>query len=494
MERNTEAIKQCLFTVNGGHAYAILDGASIPDLLGRLCGDTPPPQHECLFLGTLEPEMMAVAPYLVRLEPEARFTDWLIDSGWGRHWGIFARSQLDFRSIRYHFRALTGIYDEAGQCYRCFRYYDPRVLRSILPACQEPQLAEMFGPVEAYLLEGDTADEVLRFTQESGQLEAASCHGASGDPGAVEPSWLRVSEPLAARAGAGHGLANIQLGRGRSAEAVAFGDRAIVLNPRYASSPKVLARAHINLGEFDRAAQVYRDWLADEPDNPIALHQLAACTGEGVPERAADDYVEMTFDAFASSFDARLAQLNYRGPEQVAEAVGWYCAPPARQLNVLDAGCGTGLCGLLLAPYARRLVGVDLSEEMLARAAPRQVYDELVKSELSAYLERAAAAFDVVVSADALCYFGALEAVMQAAHGALGTGGLLVFTLEEANEATLAGYRIHPHGRYSHTESYVAGVLAGAGFGGTVIRHVILRTEGGHPVASLLVIARKLDG
>ena len=41
----------------------------------------------------------------------------------------------------------------------------------------------------------------------------------------------------------------------------------------------------------------------------------------------------------------------------------------SRSLDVLDAGCGTGLCGPLVAPYARRLVGVDLSEAMLARPA-----------------------------------------------------------------------------------------------------------------------------
>ena len=491
MERYTEAFKQCLFTVNGTYVYAILDGASIPDLLDRLYGDTPPAQHECLFLGTLEPDMIAVAPYLVRLDPQAPFTDWLIDSGWGRHWGIYARSRLDFQSIRYHFRSLTAIYDEAGQRYRCFRYYDPRVLRSILPSCQEPQLAEMFGPVEAYLLEGDTVDEVLRFTQEAGRLATSTICAAPGDPGT---SWLPVTEWRSDQAGAGQTMEHIRLGKGCSAEAVVFGDRAIVLNPYYASSPKMLARAHINLGEFDRAAQVYREWLADEPDNPIALHQLAACTGEGVPERAADDYLEMTFDAFASSFDARLEQLSYRGPEQIAEAVGWNCPPPARQLNILDAGCGTGLCGPHLAPYARHLVGVDLSEKMLARATPRRVYDELVKAELTAYLGAASASFDVVVSADALCYFGALEEVMRATHGALANGGLLVFTLEEANEATPEGYRIHPHGRYSHAESYVMGVLAGAGFGGTVIRHATLRTEGGDPVASLLVATRKLDG
>ena len=58
---------------------------------------------------------------------------------------------------------------------------------------------------------------------------------------------------------------------------------------------------------------------------------------------------------------------------------------PAKALDVLDAGCGTGLCGPLLAPYARRLVGVDLSaRHARRRRSEKGVYDELVKGELTA--------------------------------------------------------------------------------------------------------------
>ena len=110
---------------------------------------------------------------------------------------------------------------------------------------------------------------------------------------------------------------------------------------------------------------------------------------------------------------------------------------------MLDAGCGTGLCGPLLAPYARRLVGVDLSEGMLALAKEKNVYDALMKSELTDYLRDHAAAFDVIVSADTLVYFGDLEDVLAAAAGALRPNGLFIFTLEHAVGAR-GGCRLAP--------------------------------------------------
>ena len=102
------------------------------------------------------------------------------------------------------------------------------------------------------------------------------------------------------------------------------------------------------------------------------------------------------------------------------------------RLDVLDAGCGTGLCGVLVAPFARRLVGVDLSEGMLAHAKEKNVYHALMKAELTEYLRDNSEAFDLIVSADTLVYFGDLEGVIAACAGALRPNGLLVFTLEHA--------------------------------------------------------------
>ena len=165
---------------------------------------------------------------------------------------------------------------------------------------------------------------------------------------------------------------------------------------------------------------------------------------------------------------------------------------PEGRLDILDAGCGTGLCGEHVKPFARRLVGVDLSLEMLKRAGVRKLYDDLILGELTAFVGAAPAAWDLVVSADTLVYFGDLAPVMAAALRGLRPGGHLVFTVERASEAEAPqGFRINPHGRYSHTEAYVRRVLSASRLEPRRLTHVHLRLELKKPVEGLLVVAAR---
>jgi predicted TPR repeat methyltransferase len=284
-------------------------------------------------------------------------------------------------------------------------------------------------------------------------------------------------------------LGRLLSSQGRAAEAIECHARAMELEPSNAESRRLLGLALAACGRIARAAEVFRVWLQEEPGNPLARHYLAACTGEDIPERASDPYVEKTFDGFADSFDEKLASLDYRAPALAGEAVARAIGEPRGDLAVLDAGCGTGLCGPMLRPYAARLTGVDLSGAMLAKAEARGGYDALEKAELTAYLLERPEAFDLAVCADTLCYFGALDAVSAGFAGALRPGGHLVFTVEK--ETGDAPFRLHPHGRYTHHPDHVRAALAAAGLDEPRIEEQVLRQEMGEPVAGLLVTARK---
>lgn len=266
---------------------------------------------------------------------------------------------------------------------------------------------------------------------------------------------------------------------------------AITLAPDYASAWQGLARTCLQANRHDEAADVFVNWLSKDPGNPVILFLQAACLGHGAPDRAPNHYVEQVFDDLADSFDTHLmGHLDYRAPTLLLEALAAALPTPTATFDILDAGCGTGLCAPLLRPYARYLAGVDLSAGMMAKAKARKAYDDLIQAELTHYLDQKSQAFDIIASADTLCYFGVLEPVFKAAAGALKTDGFLAFTLEDSEDETKS-FQLNPHGRYAHSRAYVRGALETAGFDIHSNSTAILRKENGMPVSGQIVIARK---
>lgn len=353
-----------------------------------------------------------------------------------------------------------------------------------------------------------------RFDEAIAAYEASVAHAGSGDDAAADAlnniatlqrrrGRAADSEDAARRAialrpefgDAWYNLSLALMGQQRVPEALVANSRAIALWPRQTQGRSQVIRALTLLGERAQAAQLYREWLAEEPDNPVVQHMLAACEG-ATSARASDAYVQTVFDAYADSFDASLERLHYRAPELVAGELERVAGPPQARLAIADAGCGTGLCGPLLRPWAARLAGCDLSVGMLRRARPRGCYDVLHQAELVYYLATQPAAFDVVVSADTLCYFGDLHEACAAAARALRPGGWLIFTVEAlgqegdaAHDTPAAGVHLQPTGRYAHRREHIAECLDAAGFTRAHIEPAVSRSEGGRDVAGWLVSA-----
>lgn len=287
-------------------------------------------------------------------------------------------------------------------------------------------------------------------------------------------------------------LGNVFAGMDRAVEASAEYHRAIELDPSLLHAYDALNRALRRMGREAEALEVLQLLTRQLPESPVARHLLAAATGRDVPPQASETYVRHVFDTFAESFDTTLATLEYRAPALTAALVARRWPVPKADLEVLDAGCGTGWCGPLLRPFARSLTGVDLSPGMLSKARGRGVYDAFFQAELTEFMRERPAAFDLVVSADTLVYFGDLAPVISAAALTLRPGGGLVFSVEDAGpNRPPEGFQIHPHGRYSHTEEYLRTVLDAAGFEVRELGKEVLRKELGQPVAGLVASAAK---
>ena len=310
--------------------------------------------------------------------------------------------------------------------------------------------------------------------------------------GAAPEAALLLEDAVQRRPGEGRAYAQLAAVRYRMGD-VELASRLWECAERLLDDPRDclenLALARSRLGDVEGERRCWRRLQQLDPDSPVARHMLAASGAAPPPPRAGDAYLVHLFDRFAGDFDRVLARLHYRVPDIVE---GWMVAcfgAPRRSLRILDAGCGTGLCGGRLRPWGSKLVGVDLSQAMLDGAARRGVYDLLEKGELVAFLEAHPGAFDVVIAGDVLCYFGDLEAFARAGVAALRPEGYLGFSVERAQDHTAPhGYALQRHGRYAHARRYLEAILAEASQ--VRLTEVVLRLELAAPVGGYWVSAR----
>lgn len=155
-ESRYQLIRKMVFDASGLPTFAVLDGALIPGLPGRLLQDAP--DALCLFIGDLEPSLAAAAPYVVPLRPAGAVSAMVLREGWHADWGIILSADpgTDVHAIRNHLRRILHV-PPVGAAPRLFRFYDPRAFRTVVPGFGPNQYRALFGPIVRWLIpDGDT--------------------------------------------------------------------------------------------------------------------------------------------------------------------------------------------------------------------------------------------------------------------------------------------------------------------------------------------------
>jgi predicted TPR repeat methyltransferase len=287
------------------------------------------------------------------------------------------------------------------------------------------------------------------------------------------------------------GLALAQMGRGAQALPMLY--RARDLAPDDPETHVALARCLREAGSRAAAAECAQAALALDPPPFLAEEArfLMADAGAAMPPQAPADYVRLLFDAYAPTFDKHLREeLEYRTPELLADALAEAGAPRDAAARVLDLGCGTGLSGLALKPFARAITGVDLSPRMLALAEATGAYARLVEAGLPEWLTgEPPASCDIAFAADVMIYLGAPAPVFAELARVLRPGGFGAFSFERAGDGR--PIEVSDQLRYRHAPDAVLHAAQAAGFTPLVQRDCALRLERNRPVEGFLLVLRR---
>lgn len=291
----------------------------------------------------------------------------------------------------------------------------------------------------------------------------------------------------------GYPQANWSLGkllakRGDVEPAIECFQRVVVSRPADATAHLNLARMLRLARRIDAASAAYREAIRLAPDREDWRFELAACSGDGSASGAPEEYIRQLFDEYSPSYDRHmLGDLDYRVPELLLEAVN-RAAPGRKFDSALDLGCGTGLCGQAFRPLVGRLIGVDLSAQMIRSATARGVYEELINGDLLTALTRQTAAFDLILAGDVLGYVGDLSRLFPAVGAALKSDGIFAFSIEHFDGP---GFFLHGRERFGHSMEYTRKTAAAASLREISARQVQLRRQADAQTAGWIVVLAK---
>lgn len=277
--------------------------------------------------------------------------------------------------------------------------------------------------------------------------------------------------------------------QGHLTQAVSHYEKAIALMPHYPEALQNLGACYYKLNQIPQAIVYYEKAAALVPDNAIVQYLLNALKQNKTQQTTPVAYVKHLFDDYAQEYDSHLQNaLHYRVPECLIQAIKKVLSPQLKSWDILDLGCGTGLMGACVKPYARYLLGIDAADNMLHKAEEKAIYDDLTCADLKTWIRQCELSFDLILAADVLGYIGKLDHLFGHIAARLSPQGVFAFSIELTDQADL---QLQPTGRFQHS---LQSITALAKTHHLLIRHSqtqCIRQQQGLPVKGAVFLLQK---
>lgn len=278
-----------------------------------------------------------------------------------------------------------------------------------------------------------------------------------------------------------------QMALGHLNEATLFFDQIIQLEPNHAPSLNNLAAIYLKLDMRETSRDYLQRALTVNPADVISRHMLNAITGVNKAD-STPEYAHNLFNNYALYYDQHMqGQLKYSVPGHIGRIL--HELGLLSLGNVLDLGCGTGLTGVPLREAAKRLIGVDIAQKMLAHAKKKGIYDQLTQMDLIEFLKQTKELYDLITAADVLPYFGDLNDFMQLTSQHLTPQGYFIFTTEIN---TNTPWQLESSARFSHQPDYIKELAQNHSLKLIKQEQIPARIQNQLPLDVMLYVAQKM--
>jgi predicted TPR repeat methyltransferase len=357
--------------------------------------------------------------------------------------------------------------------------------------------AANFQLATLFLIQGELAQALVIFLMLAEQhphhfetqTNLATCYLKLGKLKEAKKHYLNALDIIPNDTQVLFNLGVIDMQQGNTDNAIQHYQRALKINPDLFDAQNNIATAFLAKNHIGFALEHFRAALRLQPNNQAIQYTVTMLSQDQRLLASPPDYITNLFDAYADHYESHLLEgLDYKVPTLLFDAVIAVANPPPLSLNILDLGCGTGLAGVPFQTLAKTLVGVDLSENMLAVAAEKNIYTELVQSDIATFLNQQAQAFNLIIAADALVYIGDLATIFTGAATTLVPGGWFAFNTEITDQPD---YTMNQSGRFSHQKKYIDGLAQQQHFKIVYYQKTVTRQQNNEPVYGHLYVLGK---
>lgn len=285
-------------------------------------------------------------------------------------------------------------------------------------------------------------------------------------------------------------LGVIAMQQGSVNEAIAYYKQALKITPDFFDAKNNFAAAFLAIKKRDLALKYFEEALRLHPHDEAVKHTIHILKKDKNLSFSPPAYIKALFNSYAGHYDAHMVQgLNYDVPRQMFNMVHENVDMACQTWDILDAGCGTGLCGELFKPMASTLTGVDLADKMLEAAEKKHIYDALIQEDIFTFLKKQQQSYDLILAGDLVVYFGDLQMLFSAVHRSLKTHGLFVFDAEINDKNS---FEVTESGRFAHSKNYLDRLIQHTGFVALAYQNITIRLHNQDAVRGHLYLLRRV--
>lgn len=315
-------------------------------------------------------------------------------------------------------------------------------------ACLQMQTEKIDEAIAAFL----QVDSIQAYHFET-QANLAACYLKKGDPQQAKLYYAKALDTRSEDTQILFNLGVIEAQLGELNTAIQHYQRALITAPDDFAVHNNLGVTFLARQNAAFALRHFKEALRIQPENVAIAHIIEVLSTHNDLSFSPPEYIKSLFDSYADHYEAHLLHaLDYQLPALFLKILQETINLTPSSRAILDLGCGTGLCGALLKPFANKLVGVDLSEKMLEVAAKKNIYDALTTADLTTYLSTHTERFDIITAGDVFVYIGDLATIFTLIKNRLNKKGVFIFNLEMTQDAD---FKVNQSGRFLHRKDYI---------------------------------------